>query len=54
MGCDWPAYVRSGSSFEYNTHVNIYFGIGSACTYRKRVTTPLFDVAVKDPFFSPG
>lgn len=49
MGSDWSAYVRSGSSFEYNNHVNIYFGTGSACTYRCRVTTPVFDVAIKDP-----
>lgn len=49
MGSDWPVRVRSGSSFEYNNRVNIYFGTGSARTYRRRVTTPVFDVAIKDP-----
>lgn len=46
-----PHVSGPGSSFEYNNHVNIYFGTGRACTYRRRVTTPVFDVAIEDPPF---
>lgn len=52
MSSDWPVRVRSCRSFEYNNHVNIYFGTGGA--WHVLLTTPVYDVAIKDPLFLPN